>query len=137
MQLFKVIWVLVLELVDYPARLGSQLSSGFSYSTTSPLKDQYSLPPAVKPCVNSPDRRDCWYDHYNIHTDYEKHVPHTGVTNYVGVEAAIRVQKLLMKLVHFGNLKRPMARRWIQGRFHAYQWIVPWPHHQRKLGRSF
>jgi len=84
MQLLKVIWVFVLELADYPARLGSQFSSSLSYQNPlSTLKDQYNLSPAAKSCFNSPDRRDCWYGDFNIHTDYEKRVPHTGVTNYV------------------------------------------------------
>lgn len=90
MQLFKLIWVFVVELADYPARLGSQLSSGFSFqSPSSALKDQYNLHPAGTPCVHSPDRRDCWYGGNSIHTDYEKHVPETGVTNYVCGQAPL------------------------------------------------
>ncbi|MCJ1439505.1 hypothetical protein MMC27_008899 [Xylographa pallens] len=83
MQLFKLIWTFVITVADYPSRLGNQLSSTYSYDNVpAALKEQFTLPSNNNDqgCVNSPQRRDCWQDEYNIHTDYEKHVPYTGVT---------------------------------------------------------
>ena len=88
MQLFKVIWTFVITIADYPSRLGSQLSSVYSYDKApAALKEQFTLPPNNNDqgCVNSPQRRDCWHDGYNIHTDYEKSVPYTGVTRKVSI----------------------------------------------------
>ncbi|MCJ1402023.1 hypothetical protein MMC11_005242 [Xylographa trunciseda] len=83
MQLFKVIWTFFITVADYPARLGSQLSLSFSYDNLpAALKNQHDLHPISNDhdCINSPRRRDCWLSDYNIHTDYEKYVPHTGKT---------------------------------------------------------
>ena len=91
MQLLKVIWTFVIAVTDYPARLGSQLSSSYSYDNIpAALKDQFTLPPVSidRRCVNSPQRRDCWQDGYDIHTDYEKFIPYTGVTKKVSIREA-------------------------------------------------
>jgi hypothetical protein len=82
-RLTEAVWAFCLTLSHYPIALKTQLDD-YRFRGADTIFSGLQGPSNVAlPCFNSPQRRDCWDALHNIHTDYEKHTPNTGVVRHV------------------------------------------------------